>query len=89
MEDHRDGLPRWRRLLPWAVFIFLFVAFTLQWFPWGWARASDFESLGILAPGMALAIVFLSFVVVTGLGAWSAWRRGRSSPPAASSPGGR
>ena len=68
MEDHRDGLPRWRRLLPWVVFMFLFVAFTLQWFPWGWAQASDFESLGILAPGMALAIVFLSFVVVTGLG---------------------
>ena len=55
-------------MLPWAVFVFLFVAFTLQWFPWGWAQASDFESLGILAPGMALAIVFLSFVVVTGLG---------------------
>ena len=54
--------------LPWAVFVFLFVVFTLQWFPWGWAQASDFESLGILAPGMALAIVFLSFVVVTGLG---------------------
>jgi ABC-type branched-subunit amino acid transport system ATPase component/branched-subunit amino acid ABC-type transport system permease component len=68
MEDHRDGLPRWRRILPWAVFIFLFVAFTLQWFPWGWAQASDFESLGIIAPGMAMAIVFLSFVVVTGLG---------------------
>jgi ABC-type branched-subunit amino acid transport system ATPase component/branched-subunit amino acid ABC-type transport system permease component len=68
MEDHRDGLPRWRRILPWAVFVFLFVGFTLQWFPWGWAQASDFEALGILGPGMALAIVFLSFVVVTGLG---------------------
>jgi ABC-type branched-subunit amino acid transport system ATPase component/branched-subunit amino acid ABC-type transport system permease component len=68
MEDHRAGLPQWRRILPWAVFTFLFVAFTLQWFPWGWAQASDFESFGILAPGMALAIVFLSFVVVTGLG---------------------
>ena len=68
MEDHRDGLPPWRRILPWVVFLFLFVAFTLQWFPWGWAQASDFEALGILAPGMALAIVFLSFVVVTGLG---------------------
>jgi ABC-type branched-subunit amino acid transport system ATPase component/branched-subunit amino acid ABC-type transport system permease component len=68
MEDHRDGLPHWRRILPWAVFLFLFIGFTLQWFPWGWAQASDFEALGILAPGMALAIVFLSFVVVTGLG---------------------
>ncbi|MDQ1431058.1 MAG: hypothetical protein QOF40_1660, partial [Actinomycetota bacterium] len=67
-EDHRDGLPTWRRLLPWAIFMFLFVAFTLQWFPWGWAQASDFESLGIIAPGVALGIVFLSFVVVTGLG---------------------
>ena len=67
-EDHREGLPTWRRLLPWAIFMFLFVAFTLQWFPWGWAQASDFESLGIIAPGVALGIVFLSFVVVTGLG---------------------
>ena len=66
--DHRAGLPQWRRLLPWAIWILIFIAFTLQWLPWGWARADDFEVVGILAPGMALAIVFLSFVVVTGLG---------------------
>ena len=66
--DHREGLPRWRRLLPWAFGVVVFVAFALQWLPWGWARADDFEALGILAPGLALAIVFLSFVVVTGMG---------------------
>jgi ABC-type branched-subunit amino acid transport system ATPase component/branched-subunit amino acid ABC-type transport system permease component len=67
-DDHRAGLPRWRRILPWAIFIFLFVGFTLQWLPWQWARADNFEAFGILAPGLALGIVFLSFVVVTGLG---------------------
>ena len=67
-EDHRLGLPRWRRVLPWVIFLFFFVGFVLQWFPWAWAQASDFESLGILAPGLALSMVFLSFVVVTGLG---------------------
>ncbi len=67
-DDHRAGLPRWRRILPWAIFLFFFVGFVLQWFPSAWAQASDFESLGILAPGLALSMVFLSFVVVTGLG---------------------
>ena len=35
--DHRAGLPQWRRLLPWAIWILIFIAFTLQWLPWGWA----------------------------------------------------
>ena len=67
-DDHRAGLSRWRRLLPWFVLITVLIAFTLQWLPWGWAQADNFESLGILAPGMALAIVLLSFVLVTGVG---------------------
>ena len=29
--DHRDGLPTWRRRLPWAIFTFALVAFSLQW----------------------------------------------------------
>jgi ABC-type branched-subunit amino acid transport system ATPase component/branched-subunit amino acid ABC-type transport system permease component len=66
--DHREGLPRWRRLLPWAIGIFLLVGFTLQWFPWDWAQADEFDAFGVLAPGMAFAIVFLSFNIVTGLG---------------------
>jgi ABC-type branched-subunit amino acid transport system ATPase component/branched-subunit amino acid ABC-type transport system permease component len=66
--DHREGLPTWRRLLPWAIGIFLLVGFTLQWFPWEWAQADQFEAFAVIAPGLAFSIVFLSFTVVTGLG---------------------
>ena len=58
--DHRDGLPHWRRVLPWAVVVVALVAFTMQ--------ASPFTTGAILAPGIALSIVMLSFVVVTGIG---------------------
>jgi branched-subunit amino acid ABC-type transport system permease component/ABC-type branched-subunit amino acid transport system ATPase component len=58
--DHREGLPRWRRVLPWAVALVALVVFTLQ--------ASPFTTGAILAPGIALSIVMLSFVVVTGIG---------------------
>jgi ABC-type branched-subunit amino acid transport system ATPase component/branched-subunit amino acid ABC-type transport system permease component len=58
--DHREGLPRWRRVLPWAVVVVALVAFTMQ--------ASPFTTGAILAPGLALSVVMLSFVVVTGIG---------------------
>ena len=58
--DHREGLPCWRRVLPWAVAVVALVAFTMQ--------ASPFTTGAILAPGIALSIVMLSFVVVTGIG---------------------
>jgi branched-subunit amino acid ABC-type transport system permease component/ABC-type branched-subunit amino acid transport system ATPase component len=58
--DHREGLPRWRRVLPWAVAVAALVAFTMQ--------ASPFTTGAILAPGIALSVVMLSFVVVTGIG---------------------
>jgi ABC-type branched-subunit amino acid transport system ATPase component/branched-subunit amino acid ABC-type transport system permease component len=65
--DHRAGLPRWRRRLPWAVFTLVLVAFTLQWIDVGALQADLFEA-GLIAQGLATAIVFLSFVVVTGMG---------------------
>lgn len=58
--DHRHGLPPWRRLLPWVIVTAVFVGFTLQ--------ASTFTAGAILAPGLAVSIVLLSFVVVTGIG---------------------
>ena len=58
--DHRDGLPQWRRVLPWAIALAAFVAFAMQ--------ASPFTAGAILAPGLAVSIVLLSFVVVTGIG---------------------
>ena len=64
--DHRAGLPRWRRLLPWTIFTGFIVLYALGAFPW--PNNPYFVRSGILAPGLALAIVFLSFVVVTGIG---------------------
>jgi branched-subunit amino acid ABC-type transport system permease component len=58
--DHRAGLPAWRRLLPWAVAVAALVVYEL-WF------ASEFWS-SLIAKGVILGIVFLSFVVITGLG---------------------
>jgi ABC-type branched-subunit amino acid transport system ATPase component/branched-subunit amino acid ABC-type transport system permease component len=58
--DHRAGLPTWRRVLPWAIAVSALVVYEL-WF------ASEFWS-GLIARGIVLGIVFLSFVVITGLG---------------------
>jgi len=65
--DHRVGLPAWRRRLPWAIFTVALVAFSLQWIDVAWLQADAYEQ-GLIALGLAMAIVFLSFVVVTGLG---------------------
>ncbi len=59
-EDHRAGLPAWRRILPWAIAVGALVVYEL-WF------ANEFWS-GLIAKGIVLGIVFLSFVVITGLG---------------------
>lgn len=65
--DHRAGLPAWRRRLPWAIFTLVLVAFTLQWVDVGWLQADAYEA-SLIATGLCTAMIFLSFVVVTGLG---------------------
>ena len=67
MADHRQGLPAWRRRLPWALFTIALLAFTLQWIDVGWLQADAYEQ-SLIALGIATGLVFLSFVVVTGLG---------------------
>ena len=64
--DHRAGLPSWRRKLPWGIFTVLLVLYSLGALPW--PNNPSYVRSNILAPGLALAIVFLSFVVVTGIG---------------------
>jgi len=59
-EDHRAGLPPWRRILPWTIAVSALVVYEL-WF------ANEFWS-SLIAKGIVLGIVFLSFVVITGLG---------------------
>jgi len=58
--DYLAALPLWRRALPWTLLTLFLVG---QIFVW----ASPFW-LGNIAGGLALAIVFMSFVVVTGMG---------------------
>jgi branched-subunit amino acid ABC-type transport system permease component/ABC-type branched-subunit amino acid transport system ATPase component len=65
--DHRAGLSPLRRRLPWAVFTVLLVAYALQWIDVEWLQADVYEA-GLLARGVAIGLIFLSFVVVTGIG---------------------
>jgi ABC-type branched-subunit amino acid transport system ATPase component/branched-subunit amino acid ABC-type transport system permease component len=64
--DHRDGLPKWRRRLPWALATLMLIAFSLQWFSPAWAQADSYDQT-VIAQSLAMAIIFLSFVVVTGM----------------------
>jgi branched-subunit amino acid ABC-type transport system permease component/ABC-type branched-subunit amino acid transport system ATPase component len=64
--DHREGLPKWRRRLPWGVWTFILVAFSLQWFGASWLQADAYDQT-VIAQSLAMAVIFLSFVVVTGM----------------------
>lgn len=66
-RDHREGLPAWRRRLPWVVVTVALLAFSLQWTGVAWLQADTYEQ-SIIAKGLVFALIFLSFVVVTGLG---------------------
>jgi ABC-type branched-subunit amino acid transport system ATPase component/branched-subunit amino acid ABC-type transport system permease component len=57
--DYLSDLPKWRRALPWV----LLTVGLLVWIQF----ASTFINT-LIAQGLALAIVFLSFVVITGIG---------------------
>jgi branched-subunit amino acid ABC-type transport system permease component len=65
--DHRSGLSPLRRRLPWAVATVVLVAYSQQWFDTRWFRADAYTQT-IIANGLAIAVIFLSFVVVTGMG---------------------
>lgn len=58
--DYLEHLPPWRRRLPWAIATVVLVIFVLF-------LANDFW-VGVLASGLAMSIIFLSFVVTTGIG---------------------
>ncbi|MEX0665153.1 MAG: ATP-binding cassette domain-containing protein [Acidimicrobiia bacterium] len=65
--DHREGVPAWRRRLPWALATLALIAFSQQWLPWDWARADAFDQ-SVIAQSLVMSMIFLSFVVVTGMG---------------------
>lgn len=57
--DHLAGVPVWRRRLPWALSLAALLAFT--------ATGPEYY-VGVAAHGLVLALIFCSFVVVTGIG---------------------
>ncbi|WP_188194568.1 ABC transporter permease subunit [Nonomuraea sp. SYSU D8015] len=57
--DHLAGLPPWRRRLPWAAGLAALVIFTFT---------APAYYVGIAGQGLVLALIFCSFVVVTGIG---------------------
>ncbi|MFF4617534.1 ABC transporter permease subunit [Nonomuraea jabiensis] len=57
--DHLAGLPPWRRRMPWALGLAGLAAFTFL--------GSEYY-VGVAAQGLVLALIFCSFVVVTGIG---------------------
>jgi ABC-type branched-subunit amino acid transport system ATPase component/ABC-type branched-subunit amino acid transport system permease subunit len=65
--DHRLGMSALHRRLPWAIGVLALVAYAEQWFSVSWFRADTYGQTWI-AQGLAISVVFLSFVVVTGLG---------------------
>lgn len=58
--DPRDDLPLWRRWLPWIIAGALFTGYSLF-------VANDYWT-GIYTRGLAFSLIFLSLVVVTGIG---------------------
>jgi len=58
--DYRRGMPQWRRALPWTIFIVGLAIYTIGFSGSYWSSQ--------IALGLVLAIIFLSFVVVTGIG---------------------
>ncbi|MEU7898942.1 ATP-binding cassette domain-containing protein [Nonomuraea sp. NPDC049152] len=59
--DYLADLPVWRRRLPWLVSLAALLA-------WTFTRPADDFYVGVVAQGLVLALIFCSFVVVTGIG---------------------
>ena len=74
--DHREGLPAWRRRLPWAIFTIALdrvLAAVVPVRPAQRLRAllltqADTYDQTVIAQALVMGIIFLSFVVVTGMG---------------------
>ena len=58
--DYTEDLPQWRVRLPWAIAFVVFFVFSMF--------IVDDVWIGLFANGLALAVVFMSFVIVTGQG---------------------
>ena len=56
-----------RRRLPWAIWSVILIGFALGWINVSWLSADTYDQT-VIAQGLAVALIFLSFVVVTGMG---------------------
>jgi branched-subunit amino acid ABC-type transport system permease component/ABC-type branched-subunit amino acid transport system ATPase component len=65
--DHRAGMSALHRRIPWIIFIALVAGYGLHWSPISWMQANATAQTAI-AESIVFGIIFLSFVVVTGLG---------------------
>ena len=65
--DHRAGMSKIRRRLPWAIWSVILIGFALGWINVSWLSADTYDQT-VIAQGLAVALIFLSFVVVTGMG---------------------
>jgi ABC-type branched-subunit amino acid transport system ATPase component/branched-subunit amino acid ABC-type transport system permease component len=65
--DHRTGMSALHRRMPWIVFVVLVAGYALHWSPISWMQANATAQTAI-AESIVFGIIFLSFVVVTGLG---------------------
>ena len=65
-SDHRAGMSLPRRWWPWLAFLFVLLGYSLHWFP-SWFQATSTAQTAI-AQGLAISIILLSFIVVTGMG---------------------
>ena len=68
-RDHRRGMSAWRRRLPWAIWTVVLIAFSMgSGSPMGLAAAPTTTTRPSSRRASSMAIIFLSFVVVTGMG---------------------
>ncbi len=65
-SDHRAGMSLPRRWWPWLAFLFVLLGYSLHWFP-SWFQATSTAQTAV-AQGLAISIILLSFIVVTGMG---------------------
>jgi len=65
-SDHRAGMSAPRRWWPWVTFLFILIGYSMHWFP-SWFQATATAQTAI-AQGLSIAIILLSFIVVTGMG---------------------
>jgi branched-subunit amino acid ABC-type transport system permease component len=63
--DHRRTMSAFRRRWPWVAFVVALLVFSMHWLP---VLQADSFAQNVIASGLAYSIIFLSFVVVTGMG---------------------